>query len=542
LEAQYASVWERNSDVIPDKIALICGDNEVTWKEYDDRAARLASLMTNFGLGDNSKVGLYLHNSNEYLEAQYSVFKIKGVPINVNYRYKEEELIYLLDNSDSEAVFFQSCYAEQIESIKDKLPKIKLYIQVDDGSKDVLSFAQDYETAISECKPMERLERSEDNIYMLYTGGTTGMPKGVMYQHGGHLKGMLNTAGAWGLIPVQEKIDVDSVALEVKKLADEGRLPISIPACPLMHGTGMWLGALIPHLVGGTVVTLPNLGFDPDGLLKEVEKRKANNIVIVGDAFAKPIMDALDKAESEGNPYKLDSINTVISSGVMWSSEVKQGLLKHHDMVLVDAMGSTEGGMGSSRASRDNPAETAKFVLNPGVIVITDEGEIVEPGSDKMGKIGTSGLVPLGYFKDEKKSAETFKEFQGTRYSFPGDYAKVELDGTITLLGRGSNCINTAGEKVYPEEVEEAIKRHGDIYDCLVVGLKDDRFGQRVVALASYQDGKEIEEQELIAFTRDHLAGYKLPKQVLFVDEVMRAPNGKANYKWAQETAEKELT
>ena len=542
MEAQYASVWERNSDVIPDKIALICGDNEVTWKEYDDRAAKLASLLTNSGLGDNSKVGLYLHNSNEYLEAQYSVFKIKGVPINVNYRYKEEELIYLLDNSDSEAVFFQSCYTEQIESIKDKLPKVKLYIQVDDNTNETLDFAQDYESAISEFLPMERQERSEDNIYMLYTGGTTGMPKGVMYQHGGHLKGMLNTAGAWGLIPVQEKIDVDSVALEVKKLADEGRLPISIPACPLMHGTGMWLGAIIPHLVGGTVVTLPNLGFDPDGLLKEVEKRKANNIVIVGDAFAKPIMDALDKAESEGSPYNLESINTVISSGVMWSSEVKQGLLKHHDMVLVDAMGSTEGGMGSSRASRDNPAETAKFVLNPGVIVITDEGELVEPGSDKTGKIGTSGLVPLGYFKDEKKSAETFKEFQGVRYSFPGDYAKVEADGTITLLGRGSNCINTAGEKVYPEEVEEAIKRNDDIFDCLVVGLQDDRFGQRVVALASYQDGKEIEEQELIAFTRDHLAGYKLPKQVLFVDEVMRAPNGKANYKWAQETAEKELT
>ncbi len=542
MEAQYASVWERNSDVIPDKIALICGDNEVTWKEYDDRAAKLASLLTNSGLGDNSKVGLYLHNSNEYLEAQYSVFKIKGVPINVNYRYKEEELIYLLDNSDSEAVFFQSCYAEQIESIKDKLPKVKLYIQVDDQTNETLDFAKDYESAISEYQPMERQERSEDNIYMLYTGGTTGMPKGVMYQHGGHLKGMLNTAGAWGLIPVQEKIDVDSVALEVKKLADEGRLPISIPACPLMHGTGMWLGAIIPHLVGGTVVTLPNLGFDPDGLLKEVEKRKANNIVIVGDAFAKPIMDALDKAESEGSPYNLESINTVISSGVMWSSEVKQGLLKHHDMVLVDAMGSTEGGMGSSRASRDNPAETAKFVLNPGVIVITDEGELVEPGSDKTGKIGTSGLVPLGYFKDEKKSAETFKEFQGVRYSFPGDYAKVEVDGTITLLGRGSNCINTAGEKVYPEEVEEAIKRNDDIFDCLVVGLQDDRFGQRVVALASYQDGKEIEEQELIAFTREHLAGYKLPKQVLFVDEVMRAPNGKANYKWAQETAEKELT
>lgn len=542
MEAQYASVWEKNSDVIPDKIALICGDNEVTWREYDQRAAKLATLLTNAGLGDDSKVGLYLHNSNEYLESQYSVFKIKGVPINVNYRYKEEELIYLLENSDSEAIFYQSCYAEQIASIKDKLPKVKLYIQVDDKTNETLGFAQDYESAISECQPMERQERSEDNIYMLYTGGTTGMPKGVMYQHGGHLKGMLNTAGAWGLIPVQEKIDVDSVALEVKKLADEGRLPISIPACPLMHGTGMWLGAIIPHLVGGTVVTLPNLGFDPDGLLKEVEKRKANNIVIVGDAFAKPIMDALDKAESEGSPYNLESINTVISSGVMWSSEVKQGLLKHHDMVLVDAMGSTEGGMGSSRASRDNPAETAKFVLNPGVIVITDEGELVEPGSDKTGKIGTSGLVPLGYFKDEKKSAETFKEFQGVRYSFPGDYAKVEADGTITLLGRGSNCINTAGEKVYPEEVEEAIKRNDDIFDCLVVGLQDDRFGQKVVALASFQEGREIQEQDLIAFTREHLAGYKLPKQVLFVDEVMRAPNGKANYKWAKETAEKELT
>ena len=542
MEAQYASVWEKNSDVIPDKIALICGDNEVTWREYDQRAAKLATLLTNAGLGDDSKVGLYLHNSNEYLESQYSVFKIKGVPINVNYRYKEEELIYLLENSDSEAIFFQSCYAEQIVSIKDKLPKVKLYIQVDDKTNETLDFAQDYESAISECQPMERQERSEDNIYMLYTGGTTGMPKGVMYQHGGHLKGMLNTAGAWGLIPVQEKIDVDSVALEVKKLADEGRLPISIPACPLMHGTGMWLGAIIPHLVGGTVVTLPNLGFDPDGLLKEVEKRKANNIVIVGDAFAKPIMDALDKAESEGSPYNLESINTVISSGVMWSSEVKQGLLKHHDMVLVDAMGSTEGGMGSSRASRDNPAETAKFVLNPGVIVITDEGKLVEPGSDKTGKIGTSGLVPLGYFKDEKKSAETFKEFQGVRYSFPGDYAKVEADGTITLLGRGSNCINTAGEKVYPEEVEEAIKRNDDIFDCLVVGLQDDRFGQKVVALASFQEGREIQEQDLIAFTREHLAGYKLPKQVLFVDEVMRAPNGKANYKWAKETAEKELT
>ena len=540
MEAHYASVFEKNSDAIPDEIALVCGDKVQTWKEYDDRAARLASLLTSYGLGPDSKVGLYIHNSNEYLEAQYGVFKISGVSINVNYRYKAEELIYLLDNSDSEAVFFQGCYSQQIDSIKDKLDKVKVFIQIDDGTEQ-LECAENYEDAIASHQPMERIKRSEDNIYMLYTGGTTGMPKGVMYTHGGHLRGMLNTAGAWGMIPLQEKVEIEDISKEVLKMAQDHNLNVSIPGCPLMHGTGMWLGALVPHLVGGRVVTMPQLGFDPDFLFKEVERTKTNNIVIVGDAFAKPMVDALDKAKKENKPYNLESVNNIISSGVMWSAEVKQGLLEHHSMVLIDAMGSTEGGMGSSTTSREKSPGTAKFVINPGVIVLTDEGEHAEPGSGKMGKIGTSALVPKGYYKDEKKSAETFKEFEGVRYSFPGDYALVEADGTITLLGRGSNCINTAGEKVYPEEVEEAVKRNSDIYDCLVVGMKDDRFGQRVVALASFEEGHEITEQELISYTREHLAGYKLPKQVLFVEEVMRAPNGKANYKWAKEIAEKEL-
>ena len=540
MEAHYATVYEKNADTIPDEIALVCGDNVRTWKEYDDRAARLASLLTSYGLGPDSKVGLYVHNSNEYLEAQYGVFKISGVSINVNYRYKAEELIYLLDNSDSEAVFFQGCYSQQVDSIKDKLNKVKVFIQIDDGTEQ-LEYAENYEDAITSHQPMERIERSEDNIYMLYTGGTTGMPKGVMYTHGGHLRGMLNTAGAWGMIPLQEKVEIEDISKEVLKMAQDHNLNVSIPGCPLMHGTGMWLGALVPHLVGGQVVTMPKLGFDPDFLFKEVERTKTNNIIIVGDAFAKPMVDALDKAKKENKPYNLESVNTIISSGVMWSAEVKQGLLEHHSMVLIDAMGSTEGGMGSSTTSREASPGTAKFVINPGVIVLTDDGEHAEPGSGKMGKIGTSALVPEGYYKDEKKSAETFKEFEGVRYSFPGDYALVEADGTITLLGRGSNCINTAGEKVYPEEVEEAVKRNSDIYDCLVVGMKDDRFGQRVVALASFEEGREISEKELISYTREHLAGYKLPKQVLFVEEVMRAPNGKANYKWAKETAEKEL-
>jgi fatty-acyl-CoA synthase len=228
----------------------------------------------------------------------------------------------------------------------------------------------------------------------------------------------------------------------------------------------------------------------------------------------------------------------MISSGVMWSAEVKEGLLEHADITLIDAMGSSEGGMGSAVSNRENPVKTAKFSINPGVIVVTDEGEEVEPGSDQMGKIGTSGLVPEGYYKDQKKSDETFKEYKGIRYSFPGDYATVDADGTIKLLGRGSNCINTAGEKVYPEEVEEALKKHSQIIDSLVVGVEDKKFGQKVVAVVS-SDESNLNADELVNFARSHLSGYKLPKEVIFVDEVKRAPNGKANYKWAKETADK---
>jgi fatty-acyl-CoA synthase len=304
----------------------------------------------------------------------------------------------------------------------------------------------------------------------------------------------------------------------------------------------MWLGAFLPMFSGGTVITISDLGLNPKNVWREVEKHNVNSVVIVGDAFAKPLLDELREAKEKENFYDISSLRAMISSGVMWSSEIKDGLLEMHDMTLYDAMGSSEGGMGSSVSNRETPAKTAKFSLNPGVIVLSDDGNEVEPGSDVMGKIGTSGLVPEGYFKDEKKSAETFKEVNGVRYSFPGDYATINADGTINLLGRGSNCINTAGEKVYPEEVEEAVKKHPEVYDCLVVGLKDEKFGQRVVAIASLESKGVLDEGELIDFTREQLSGYKLPKQVLFVEEVMRAPNGKANYKWAKEEAEKNLS
>jgi len=539
MNLDFASVWEMVSDLVPENDALICGEDIVTWKEYDDRASKIASALSEAGLGANSKAGLYLNNSNEYLIAQYAIFKVGGIPINVNYRYVEEELIYLLENSDAEAVFYHTCYSSRIKEIAGSLPNIKAWIEVSDGTESKFDQSLKYEDLLNQHSPMKRIHRDPETIYMLYTGGTTGMPKGVMYKQGEFLVYLFRTLKAMGYDVPEDLSDLES-RIEASK---SGNAFIrSVVGCPLMHGTGMWLGAFLPLLLGGTAITTSNLGFDPDQLWAQVQNKKATNIVIVGDAFAKPMLDALNRGVSDGSAYDISSVQVIISSGVMWSAEVKQGLLEHHDMKLMDTMGSTEGGMGASVTTRDNPPATAKFALNPGVIVLADDGEILSPGSEKIGLIGTSGLVPVGYYKDEKKSTETFREVDGVRYSFPGDYAKLEADGTITLLGRGSNCINSAGEKIYPEEVEEALKKDASVFDCLVVGMPDEKFGQKIVAVVSTVDNQQINEAELIENTRKSIAGYKLPKIILFTDEVQRAPNGKANYKWAKTFAEEQLT
>ena len=539
MNLDFASVWEMVSDLVPENDALICGEDIVTWKEYDDRASKIASALSEAGLGANSKAGLYLNNSNEYLIAQYAIFKVGGIPINVNYRYVEEELIYLLENSDAEAVFYHACYSSRIKEIAGSLPNIKAWIEVSDGTESKFNQSLKYQDLLSQHSPMKRIHRDPETIYMLYTGGTTGMPKGVMYKQGEFLVYLFRTLKAMGYDVPEDLSDLES-RIEASKSSNA--FIRSVVGCPLMHGTGMWLGAFLPLLLGGTAITTSNLGFDPDQLWTQVQNKKATNIVIVGDAFAKPMLDALNRAASDGNAYDISSVQVIISSGVMWSAEVKQGLLQHHDMRLMDTMGSTEGGMGASVTTRDNPPATAKFSLNPGVIVLADDGEILSPGSEKIGLIGTSGLVPVGYYKDEKKSAETFREVDGVRYSFPGDYAKLEADGTITLLGRGSNCINSAGEKIYPEEVEEALKKDALVFDCLVVGMPDEKFGQKIVAVVSTVDNQQVNEAELIENTRKIIAGYKLPKTILFTDEVQRAPNGKANYKWAKAFAEEQLT
>lgn len=529
----FATVWERIAATVGERPALICNGATQSWREYEERAARLAGSLAAHGIGEGSKVGLYLHNSNEYLEAQFGVFKVGACPINVNYRYKADELVYLLENSDAQALVFQSSYAMRIWEIKDRLPNIKLFIQVDDATEPLLGFASAYEQLIRDTEPMAPITRDADGVYMLYTGGTTGMPKGVMYNTGAFCGGMMALGAQSRGLPIPTNLD--EVEANVRAVTEP---PVNLPACPLMHGTGMWLGAMVPSFLGGTVVTSPKLGLDPDLMWGLVEEHQVTDLVIVGDAFAKPMLDALDHAEKRNNPYNLNSLKQVTSSGVMWSSEVKQGLLRHNDMVLADIMGSSEGGMGSSITTRESTAQTAKFALNEGVLVIADDGSRVQPGSGDIGMVATSGMVPLGYYKDETKSAATFREVDGVRYSFPGDYATVEADGSITLLGRGSACINTAGEKVFPEEVEEAVKRCPGVVDCLVVGLPDERFGQRVVAVASAADSSALTEADIVSYTREHVAGYKVPKQVILVEKVQRAANGKADYKWAKKVAE----
>ena len=537
MEMHYATIWEAIADLNGDREAVVCGATRLTWTEYEHRAARLASAFATAGLGPDAKVGLYLYNSPEYLESQFAAFKGRHVPININYRYLDDELLYLLENSDSEVLVFHSSLGDRVARVMEKAPKVRLWVQVDDGGESVPG-AVKYEDLIAGHDPAERIQRSEDDIYMLYTGGTTGMPKGVMYNIGGMVQGFVAIGfPIFGLgLPTIDEVP----ELTVKLWEEQGGIR-SIPGCPLMHGTGMWLGAMVPHVAGAKVVLLTERSFDAHELWRAAAEEQATQLVIVGDSFAKPMIRALEEQKAKGNPYNLESIKMLISSGVMWTTEVKEQLLEWSDFVLIDAMGSTEGSMGTQITSRGNIGQTAKFAMNPTTKVFTEDGREVKPGSGETGMVAAGGSVPLGYFKDEKKSEATFRTIDGVRYSFPGDWALVEEDGSLTLLGRGSNCINTAGEKVYPEEVEEAVKKHEDVIDCLVVGVEDEKFGQRVTGVASLRPGSTATGEELRQFTREKLAAYKVPKQLFVVAEVKRAPNGKADYKWARTAVESSI-
>jgi fatty-acyl-CoA synthase len=528
-----ADVFETVAALVPDQLALIDGRTRRTWREYEDRSARLAAALVARAIAPDAKTAIYAYNSPEYLEAQFASFKARAVPINVNYRYVEEELTYLFDNADVEAVFFDARFAPRLAAIRDRLPGLKTFIQIDDGSGESLPGAEDFEALIAAHDPLPRLDYSEDDIYMLYTGGTTGMPKGVMYRHGD----MAEAIAAFRLGPEVEPTAANLTAM-VEMVKAGGAPPVVLPACPLMHGTGMWVGAFAGHFMGGAIATMRDEKFDPHAIWRFVAEQRVNAVVIVGDAFAKPMLAALREAEAQGRRYDLSSLMAMASSGLMFSTDVKLGLLEYADIEITDAFGSTEGSMGKSVVSRTlPPGETARFQLNDTTRVFDENDEEIQPGSNKIGMIGNGGYTPIGYYKDPEKSARTFRTIRGVRYSFPGDFAQVAADGTLILLGRGSMCINTGGEKVYPEEVEEVLKAHDSVWDALVVGVPDDRFGERIVAVVSAGAGAAIDQSALIDFARTRLAGYKMPRQLVVVDQVQRAANGKSDYKWAKEVA-----
>lgn len=536
-----ADIWENIAGAIPDKPAIVDGAKRYSWSEYEARAARLAQVYTDYGLSAGAKISIYAYNCAEYMEAQFAAFKARICPVNVNYRYLEAELTHVINNSDSEALVYHAQFAPRVAAIRDRLEQVKLFLEIDDGSGEHMEGAVDYETALNAAAPMPVIPRSDDDLYMLYTGGTTGMPKGVMYDHktfapalftkGFEMREMTIPEGAAGFGPL------------VQALHAAGAANRSIPACPIMHGTGMWIGAMIPHAIGGCVILFNNRHFDPHVLLKLADEEKVTDVTIVGDVFAKPMLAALNEAKAAGSPYDLSSLQMMSSSGVMWSAEVKKGLLDHIEMAIIDSMGSTEGSMGASVTTRENTAidRTASFEMAETTKILTEDGREVKPGSGEIGLICNGGMVPLGYYKDEVKSAATFRTFNGIRYSIPGDYAIVEADGSVTLLGRGSVCINSGGEKIFPEEVEEALKTHDSIYDCLVVGVPDERFGEKVTAVLSLAKGQTLDEDALYQHIHGRLADYKAPRAFLVIDDVPRAANGKPGYKDARAIALKML-
>ena len=530
-----ATAWEAVADAVGDQTVLAAGSRHTSWAEFDHRAACLAGTLRSRGLDAGSKVALYCYNGVEYPEAQYAAFKLRCVPANVNYRYLGDELAYILDNSDAEALFFDHSLADRVDAVRAGFPDLKALVQV--GGGDTPSWAISYEDALAG-PPMPRIERSGSDLWFLYTGGTTGMPKAVMWSHDSLFANMTKTFTSLG---AELPRTADEVAATATRVSTAGSRVRQLCAAPLMHGTsGLSSLATLTH--GGLIATLEQGSFDPDELWTVVESEKITMVAIVGDAFARPMLDSLDRASAAGRSWDLSTLRLLLSSGVMFSAPVKAGLLAHHDCTIVDVLGSSEGtGMGSQVTSRElKDAGTARFSLGERARVFNDDGRDVVPGSGERGRLALGDPIPLGYYKDAAKTEETFPMIGGRRWSVPGDWATVESDGSITLLGRGSACINTGGEKVYPEEVEEAIKEHPGVADCNVVGLPDERWGQAVAAVVELNttDSEAMDEEALNQHSRRVLAGYKVPKRILLVDFIQRGPNGKPDYGWAREVLE----
>jgi acyl-CoA synthetase (AMP-forming)/AMP-acid ligase II len=530
----FADVFEALADRQPDALAQRHGGVSTTWSQFDRRADGVAATLLAAGVVEQDKVVQYLYNAPEYLESAFAAFKAGLAIVNTNFRYAADELVYLWDNADAVAVVFHGAFTDRITDIRDRLPHIRTWLWVDDGSGPCPPWAQSYEDAAAATPDGGHARgpwgRSGDHLVLLYTGGTTGMPKGVMWRQD-DLFGALDAPNRNRLPPGQ---DLAAVTARVTKPG-----PRNLPAAPLMHGTGLFY-ALSNLVLGGSVVTATERHFDPARLLDLIEAERINSMSIVGDAFAKPLLRALD---AEPERWDISSLRVIVSSGVIWSAATKAGLLRHNDrLIMVDTLGSSEAiGMASSTVSSDRAAQTAAFRIGPNTRVVTDDGRDVGWGSGEMGRVAMRGFTPVGYYKDPEKSAATFQVIDGVRYSIPGDFATVDADGTVRLLGRGSQCINTGGEKVYPEEVEEVLKLHPTVADAAVVGVPDERFGEAITALVEPHAGDTVDEGALIAHVKEHLAGYKAPKRIIAIGSVGRAANGKLDYKALRARATAEL-
>jgi 3-oxocholest-4-en-26-oate---CoA ligase len=530
----FADLIELAVDKVPDRTAIVDHRRRITYRELDERANRFAHALRDSGVKPGDHVGIDAMNCIEWLEAAFALYKLRAVPVNVNFRYVEDELRYLLENSDMVGIVYQREFGPVIAKARGAQPLLQRFWRIDDGTDadDHALDPVDFEAAMAAGSPeRDWPERSDDDIYLLYTGGTTGMPKGVMWRQ----EDVYFALG--GGIDVFTNERVTSPTFTSDKIDPANPGLVSHPIPPLMHGAGQF-STFRMLFEGGTVVFRPR--FDPDDVWRTIERERVNVIGVTGDAMARPLADSLERMQGG---VDISSLVSFGSTAAIFSQTVKEQLreLLGPNLVMTDAIGSTETGMNGIRVVQegDAPKEGITTVLaSADTTVLDDDLRPVEPGSGKVGRLARGGNIPLGYYRDPEKTAATFvSDVEGRRWSIPGDYATIEADGRITLLGRGSVSINSGGEKIYPEEVEGALKAHPDVFDVLVVGVPDARWGERVTAVVQPRPGRTPVLDELVEHCRTRIASYKIPRLLFLVDAVPRLPNGKPDYPSAKAAA-----
>jgi fatty-acyl-CoA synthase len=523
-----ADLFEVAAEEVPDRLALASGGVHRTYGELDRRANQLARHLQAGGVGKDGKVAIYAWNRVEWVEALIAAYKIRAAAININYRYVAEELRYVMADSDAEAVVVERAFLPTLAAIRDQLPLLKQVVVLDDGTpggNTPWPDAVDYEDIIArESDAPLGIERSGGDLYMLYTGGTTGMPKGVMWRHEDLFTAALGRLGFSG-DPVNDAEEIRN------RILPEEQRRITMTIAPIMHGAAQW-GMYIGLFTGCTAVLYGAHGFDPMEVWKEVAAERCNAIMVVGDAIARPLVEALDRPDFD---LDVSCVKSIGSGGALFSEVVKDEYRQRFPGIFIsDSIGSSEMGASGSPAGAGQ-----RFKLTPNMAVLGDDMRPIQPGTGEVGRLARSGAIPLGYYKDQAKTDATFvPDPDGKRWVIPGDFATVEDDGTVVLLGRGSACINTGGEKVFPDEVEAALKRHPAVDDVLVVGVPDERFGQRVAAVVQPREGMSPTIEELSAHAREFVAGYKVPRDLRLVPAIGRTASGKADYAWAKKVFE----